>query len=240
MLKQFTDDKDSVVLAWTNNRVKDLNNTIRKHLFGDKVSESSDSSDSDSDSEDSKLDPYYPGEKLLFSGYRRTSKRIYNSGDLITIKEVSIDKRKVPHPYCKHCEPSDDGKIKGCKACGVPKHATKDTVIPFHVLIDEWGTEWLKVVGGYGDRLSRLLTSHKKMHAILRDPEGWRKYYDLKVKFDPDLMYSYALTVHKAQGSEWDYCGVDIGNIRFNRNTHECTRLSYTAVSRFRKLCYFI
>ena len=68
----------------------------------------------------------------------------------------------------------------------------------------------------------------------------WKEYYRLKEILDAPIEYSYAITVHKAQGSGYDNVFVDFDNINFCNNNMEKLRLLYTAVSRTKKKLYFI
>lgn len=73
----------------------------------------------------------------------------------------------------------------------------------------------------------------------------WRLEYKLnKMKkqygnlVPKDFLYAYAITVHKAQGSEWDKVLIYEENFPFNREEH--ARWLYTAVSRSSEKCILI
>lgn len=73
----------------------------------------------------------------------------------------------------------------------------------------------------------------------------WRLEYKLnKMKktygniVPKDFLYAYAITVHKAQGSEWDKVLIYEENFPFNREEH--ARWLYTAVSRSSEKCVLI
>ena len=73
----------------------------------------------------------------------------------------------------------------------------------------------------------------------------WRLEYKLnKMKktygniVPKDFLYAYAITVHKAQGSEWDKVLIYEENFPFNREEH--ARWLYTAVSRSSDKCVLI
>lgn len=59
----------------------------------------------------------------------------------------------------------------------------------------------------------------------------WKRYYDLQRIF-ADIDFSYALTVHKSQGSTYDTVFVDANNILMNENKAEMRRILYTASTR--------
>lgn len=64
----------------------------------------------------------------------------------------------------------------------------------------------------------------------------WAIYYKLS-DFDNKLDYGYATTVHKSQGSGYDYVYVNALDIMRNKKKSEMKRCLYTAVSRHKKEC---
>ena len=64
---------------------------------------------------------------------------------------------------------------------------------------------------------------------------SWKDYYDFLDNF-ADLTYSYATTIHRAQGSTYTTAIINIANVNTNRNIEERKRLLYTAVTRPSKL----
>lgn len=60
---------------------------------------------------------------------------------------------------------------------------------------------------------------------------GWKGKFFFAEMF-ADIKYNHAITVHKSQGSTYKHTIVNVGNINFNSNKEEKTRLLYTAVTR--------
>lgn len=60
---------------------------------------------------------------------------------------------------------------------------------------------------------------------------GWKGKYWFEEQF-ADIKYNHAITVHKSQGSTYKHSVLNIGNIMFNKNAEERTRLLYTGVTR--------
>jgi ATP-dependent exoDNAse (exonuclease V) alpha subunit len=56
----------------------------------------------------------------------------------------------------------------------------------------------------------------------------WNRYFNLSRAFD-DVTYSYALTVHKAQGSSIDYVFLDTEDMRY---CPDLQKMLYTALTR--------
>lgn len=60
---------------------------------------------------------------------------------------------------------------------------------------------------------------------------AWKKFYEFK-DFFSDVTYSYAITVHKAQGSTYNKAFVCYSDIILNQKTVEMQRILYTACTR--------
>ena len=54
------------------------------------------------------------------------------------------------------------------------------------------------------------------------------------------IKYAYALTVHKAQGGQWDYVAMDIGYLPPEMKDKNLVRWMYTAVTRAKKELYLV
>ncbi len=68
----------------------------------------------------------------------------------------------------------------------------------------------------------------------------WKFYYKIKDMFDAPISYNYSNTIHRSQGSQYDYVFVDIEDINKNRKYTEKNRLLYVATSRtVKKLILF-
>lgn len=228
MLEQFKKEDDVIALAWTNKRVAYLNTMIRSQLFADGNEEG--------------LEPYYIGEKLVFSGYRKIGgdpPEWYHSSDILVITAIREERMPVQFVTCRH-QPDDASKINACTRCDIPSHKSLQANIRFHVMTDQNGVEWRKPIHEDAGKLDRILAQHKKACIKAKSRDMWRSYYEMVNEYNPDINYTYALTVHKAQGSEYSVVFVDIDNIRYNRDNKEQARLAYTAVSRYRKYVFFI
>jgi hypothetical protein len=81
------------------------------------------------------------------------------------------------------------------------------------------------------------LPSDRKHFAELveyfRKAKAWPQYYNLRNTY-PDLRQRDAATVYKAQGSSYDSCFVDLGDISTCHNPAQAARMLYVALSRER------
>ena len=238
ILNQFSKKEDIIILAWTNSKVKYWNNLIREDLFNDKIIDN--------------LEKFYQGEKLVFSGYRPINKEIkYYSNDIVKIKYLKIQFLDIKFPSCQHMTNSDEKgvgldmkecnekKKGGCKVCDIKSHKTPSKSIKFYTIIDQNDIVWNKSFDEDNKEIRVILNEYKHKALKLKNKNVWKEYYSMKNQYDPELNYSYASTVHKAQGSAWNTVFVDINNIRFNKSMSDNTRLAYTAVSRMSDTVYF-
>ena len=60
----------------------------------------------------------------------------------------------------------------------------------------------------------------------------WEMYYRIHELFMPPIDYSYAITVHRSQGSEWEMIYVEMKDIMKNKRIKERNKLLYVAFSR--------
>lgn len=247
----FEDNKDAIVLAWTNRQVGYWNNSIRRQLYlkNNEI-----------------LEKYYPDEKLVFSGYRNTliddnvlllsyfddlkskvnfrplniigKNHSYHSSDIIEIKTIAKKEIFIPYHRCKHQE--DEKKLKKCEECNIKGHNTLGYNINFYVIKDENDVTWLKAFDEDSDKLANILSDFKNHCKHMKSKNLWKLYYGIKEIIDPDINYIYSSTVHKAQGSQWEIVFVDIDNLRFCRDNSLSSRLQYTAVSRMIKEVLFV
>lgn len=76
----------------------------------------------------------------------------------------------------------------------------------------------------------KVSMEQEKKKEILRDIRNeWHNYWFLRKMLMPDLEYTYAMTIHKSQGSQWPLVYVDIPRLYMYKDGR---RLIYTAVSR--------
>ena len=159
---------------------------------------------------------FQKGERLIFTGRRDTPKRKYRTSDIIYITDVSITERTIT-----------DGEDR------------RHTLL-FYLLTDADGTEWLKPHESVYEEFDRIIRKWEKFCAKKKQKVLWKMFSNFKDTFDPNLQYAYCMTVHKAQGSEYDVVFVNISDIVECKDSCLRTRLLYTAVSRMKKSVFFI
>ena len=143
---------------------------------------------------------------------------------------------------CTHQPPKSENqknRIFKCDKCQITGRSVMSHQIEFLELTDENDVIWLMPKKGI-KQLKEIISDFKKHCIQMKDKSLWIKWYDFKALYNPDLNYSYASTIHKAQGSQWKYVFVDIDNIRFNDKPDERVRMEYTAVSRYSDMLFFV
>jgi len=217
---------DCIILAWTNKKVRYWNGLIRRYLFGN-------------NDDDVKLNKFYIGEKLIFSGFREVNHRKYYSSDIVEVETLVEEALNVYYPFCNHQK--SHKKIKKCLKCGIYKgHTELFKPLKFYKFKDQHKIEWLSVHEKDKAKLLSILLEHKAVAKLVNTKKGWIDYYNRVQIYNPDLKYSYSLTIHKAQGSEYRLVFVDIDNIRLCKKFIDSLKLSYTAVSRMIEYVHFI
>lgn len=198
------EDQDCIVLVYTNAKRIKWNSYIRSLLFKDK----------------DEIEPYYEGEKLVFTG-RRDNECIglYNTSSIVEIVELKKVEKQISR------------STKAGRAC----QDFEVLDISFYQITDQRGTLWFVVLEQDKIRLDDFFYRYKKA-IIALDPKVrgryWKGYYELLNLYTPNLDYTYASTVHKAQGSQWKNVIVDFGNLMQCRDNVLRNKLIYTAVSR--------
>lgn len=210
-------DKTAIVLAYSNVCVNKYNELIRNRLFNK--------------DEANTLEKYYVGENLVFSGYRceefksRTYK--YYTSDYIYIAELEEVIIELPYERCE-CKDTDF-KISKCKVHKFKKGTVK---IDFYKITDQNGIIWFKPI--VAKDLYELKTQFRKICVKKNNKVHWARYYKFIEEYDADLKYSYASTIHKSQGSQYNTVFVDRTNLIRCTSQDKLLKLNgyYTAISR--------
>ena len=211
LIQYFKDPaKNCVILAWTNERKTAWNAFIRKHLLTDGslvpvpsvgVNE---------------LPAVIVGEEMIFSGTRQSPGHIYTTSDIIKIVRSRI--------ICMKLSLNE-----------VFKDGGECIDVQLLSMMDQYGTTWFLPCYKLDRRNVENLVNEFKRRVLQIPLNGrgkyWKRFYKFKERYLPDLDYVYSITVHKAQGSQWQHVFVDINNIQ-QAPACDRDRLVYTATSR--------
>lgn len=78
------------------------------------------------------------------------------------------------------------------------------------------------------------INTYRKLKELTKVGLGWRVVYAFIETF-AQFSYSYAMTVHKSQGSTYKVVVINKNDLNFNRDKYENKRLWYTAITRAAK-----
>lgn len=238
LFESFRNDEDTIYIAWTNTSVNTYNNKIRKALFGENVFE------------------YVIGESLIFSSYYTHSNlhRFYTS-QRVKVSNVTINSYNIYNPMCscerpqtlndiiiKSSEPHNTTeKIKKCDKCHTPSSIYSSKKFDFYELefAGYKNSIFLKPVCDIKE-IYGIIYKHRDKCKLSKNKILWKTYYNMIDTINTPVSYSYAITVHKSQGSGYNNVYADLENIGWCNTTSEKLRLSYTAISRAKKSLHFI
>lgn len=104
--------------------------------------------------------------------------------------------------------------------------------------IQRWRIWALEVETDAGRRLTLSVLHESEYPRFQRDLQQmaelkrWQDFWRLKQQAFANVTYSYALTIHKSQGSTFQNVFVDLPNVMGNRKVRERNQLLYVAVTR--------
>lgn len=231
----FHRERDNTIyLTWTNRKKEQVSNQIRNHLFMDLKKSCS------------RIPKYIINERLIFSGFRNTKQESWwfledeLAREKMRPKDLSEETIKLfstlainnclnrtDHIYYSN----DIVFIVDIKELDIP---FEHEILKMYLIVDAKSVFWLSpkedsiafLTSYFQKKGSEIKT---KVCPIIEKKREWRNFYIQKKLLFPELDYSYAMTVHKAQGSQWSNVCVDVDTIM--RSGDE-KKLLYTCVSR--------
>jgi hypothetical protein len=247
-------EKDTIIIAWTNDEVKYYNNFIRKSLYTDKEH----------------IREYEMGDILILNEFyilanttsnksdNQFNKVKFNTSEKIIVKniqEINYDFEKLTHKVNGNIKTFQNHRSIETK---YKKFVDQINSINIHfkcykmkvVKIDELDSEYEIIVLKHDEHMihknliintieeikkfrNELFAQYKLMSidSILVQPL-YNDFYSKFINPFASVSYGYAITCHKAQGSNYKNVFVDFSDIVKNRNENEMKRCTYTAVSR--------
>ena len=200
------------ILAWRNKTVTYLNNTVRSILFNNTKA------------------PYVVGERLIANKPLFT-KVVDRFGIRFKIKAHTSDEFVVTWVSVITTEFDEIGTIprqylKFWKLTA--RNVSTENTVNLYVIHEESAAAY-----------KLLCKEAREIAKNLKTSEAWVEYYNL-MKHSDNLSYAYAITVHKSQGSTYDYTLFIEEDLDKNRKTFERNRIKYTAYTRARKKTFVL
>lgn len=217
-------EDDSIILAYSNERVNFYNKRVREFLFCKDGSE---------------LQPYYINEVLIFTGLRTNNNGYrYSTGSTVIIKSLSTESITLNYAECD-CDLETDFNRSLCKA---HKFRYGSVFIKFYKIIDQNGITWYICHRDSLKAFKELSNQYLKICIMRKKSYIWKQYYDWIDLYSPDLKYRYSSTIHKSQGSQWRNVFVDRKNLIRCSQNDQLLKVNgyYTAISRMTTEVYDI
>ncbi len=247
--KLILTDKDTIIIAWTNEEVNFYNNFIRKSLFNKQI-----------------INDFEVGELLILNEFYvpKNSNKIvnkikFNTSEKIIIKKLEYISIKIEtFDFLK----KNLSVLKNHKSIEVKynkfieKLNTELSNIELSCCkmmvtkIDEPDNEYeiISIKNNsqliYKNIILKIITDIKSFRTELMEKHQlnlidtslikplYNEFHSKFVNKFASVSYGYAITCHKAQGSNYKNVFVDFSDIVKNNNTEEMKRCTYTAVSR--------
>lgn len=247
--KLILTEKDTIIIAWTNEEVNFYNNFIRKSLFNKQI-----------------INDFEIGELLILNEFYipKSSNNIinkikFNTSEKIIVKNLEyislkIDKFDFLKANLSVLKNHKSIEVKYNKF--IEKINTELSNIELFCCkmivtkIDEPGNEYeiisiknnsqlihkniiVKIITDIKNFRTELMEKHQLslIDTSLIKPL-YNEFHSKFVNKFASVSYGYAITCHKAQGSNYKNVFVDFSDIVKNNNTEEMKRCTYTAVSR--------
>ena len=200
----FEYQKNSIIIAYTNKAVFAYNQTIREKMFED-------------------IDEIYPNEKLMVIQNTKIFDIFLSNGDFVKvikvgnkeIRKVALKNEKVVNLVFRDLLIEANQKQIECKILENTLFSDKPSLS---------GLEQRALFVDFIQRNNINQSAPNFKEVLLND-----KYFNaLKVKF------GYAITCHKAQGSEWDNIYLD-ASYKTDKLSQEYFKWLYTAITRAKK-----
>ena len=200
----FVADKNSVrFLAYTNKRCQELSSYVRKALYGVDIAQDN---------------PYLPNDLLIAKA------PLYRKGSDDNYQQIATNSQEFLV--------SEPGVLLVDKGTGFqywevvaePIDVEDSTTVTLKILDKDCALANERNISQMQDKLQNLRNRHDKI-ALVQEIDRARKAFD-------NVVYAYAITVHKSQGSTFERVFIDLENI-YRSNIQQ--KMLYTAITRASK-----
>lgn len=199
------------ILAWTNRTVENMNNTVRKILYGPTPNK------------------YEIGESMIVNkptfSKKNYGNKSYLNVQMPTSTEFTVMDVTNSSKYVDEIRERFDTTELTVEVNGYNFNSIKQ----IHILKEHEET-----------RFKAICKQLHKAAVDAKSAELWATYYDVKDKYFANVEYNYSSTIHTAQGSTYQNVFLVMGDINRNRKIDERNRLKYTGISRAKKKVFII
>jgi len=233
-------ESDTIIITWTNDETNKYNDYCRKLLFNKSI-----------------LDKYVIGDILILNEFYNINSFKMNTSEKIIVNQIEIidykiekmsDKvnksvrvlknyRIIEKKYKNFIESINNLQIViKCYKLKVLK-IDDNTYYEINVIIDDEKEKHKNIITNIIEEIKKFrqtiieTTQLSSIDNLLIQPL-WKEFYSKYIDPFASVSYGYAITCHKAQGSNYKNVFVDFADISKNRNEDEMKRCMYTAMSR--------
>lgn len=233
-------ESDTIIITWTNDETNKYNEYCRKLLFNKSV-----------------LDKYVVGDILILNEFYNINSFKMNTSEKIIVNQIEIidyeieklsDKlnksvrilknyRIIEKKYKNFIETINNLQLViKCYKLKVLK-IDDNTFYDINVIIDDEKEKHKNIITNLIEEIKKFrqtiieTTQLSSIDSLLIQPL-WKEFYSTYIDPFASVSYGYAITCHKAQGSNYKNVFVDFADISKNRNEDEMKRCMYTAMSR--------
>jgi hypothetical protein len=229
-INEFFINSETVYLTWTNKKKETISNYVRQRMFGSGL-----------------IPKYMNQERLIFSGYKNIKDESWwfeqdtTKRDRICPEHINTESKLILATMKQyHCLNTMDkniiyysNDIIEIKNLSTITLNIYNKIFNFYKFLDQNDIIWLTPYDCSFEKMDQEFRNKRQLiknmpNSLLKKQEWWNYYFQKRLLF-PDLDYSYAMTVHKAQGSQWKTVLVDVFTIL---KSSDKKQLLYTAVSR--------
>jgi hypothetical protein len=244
-LKNFKNPtQNNIIITWTNAQTLEFNNAIRQILFSKK-----------------NLNRFEVGEILILNDFYQLKNGAIYTSEHIKVNEISFINKKVQLFTQELEDEINFKKFKNesvirkkyldfvmsitsaykisykCYELKVNKIGSNE-IITINVLHDDEIPNYEKVLPFIQSRIKKFLslvstdlTKEKQINEYIGKPI-WKHLHETLIEPFANVSYGYAITCHKAQGSNYYNVFVDASDLMKNNKESEMRRCLYTAFTR--------
>ena len=234
-------EKDTIIISWTNEETNTYNNYYRKNLFNNV-----------------NLTTFVIGDILILNEFYNINCNKFNTSEKIYITNIEIDNYQITKLDDKINKSvrilknhrSIETKFKNfineinnnnilikCYKMKVKKVDEDDKIYDIIVIHESYKDFYKQLILDISDKIRNFrntlldTTKNESLDINLIQPL-WKDFHNKYVDPFATVSYGYAITCHKAQGSNYKNVFVDFSDISKNKNEEEMKRCMYTAMSR--------
>ena len=234
-------EKDTIIISWTNEETNTYNNYYRKNLFNNV-----------------NLTTFVIGDILILNEFYNINCNKFNTSEKIYITNIEIDNyqitklddkinksvrilknhRSIETKFKNFINEINNNNIliKYYKM-KVKKVDEDDKIYDIIVIHESYKDLYKQLILDISDKIRNFrntlldTTKNESLDINLIQPL-WKDFHNKYVDPFATVSYGYAITCHKAQGSNYKNVFVDFSDISKNKNEEEMKRCMYTAMSR--------